>query len=425
MMRNRVLVFPSGAENALEINDAIKYSVHVEVIPGSGRKDYSQLIYENDVRDLPFISDSNFIEKLNTVIEADKIDLIFPTDDSAALFLSKHSSEINARIISADYNTNLICRYKEKTYSLFSKDFFCPKIYKDLLNENEYPIFSKPDVGQGAQGVKLIQTISEHAELIDNDDLLFVEYLPGKEYTIDCFTNKEGQLLFSGVRERAEVKMGISFRCIEAELTPEIKKIADIINNKLKFRGLWFFQLKEDVNGHLKLLEVSTRTAGTMGFFRHKGVNLPLLSIYDALGMNPKIFISDYNIELFRTTKNRYRYDISYDTVYIDYDDTLIINEKVNITLISFIYHCKNKGKKVNLLTKHGTRLHQSLQRHCISPSLFDEIIILKLEDKKSSYINPENSIFIDNWFVERREVNEVTGVPTFDVDTIESLIIN
>src|SRR5690606_20587249 len=125
--------------------------------------------------------------------------------------------------------------------------------------------------------------------LIDNTDIIFVEYLPGKEYTIDCFTNRHGELLFSGARERAEVKMGISFKSIEIELTKEIKLIAQRINDKLNFRGLWFFQLKEDRNGDLKLLEVSTRTAGTMGFFRHKGVNLPLFSVFDALNMDLSI----------------------------------------------------------------------------------------------------------------------------------------
>jgi len=423
-MKKRVLIFPSGAENALEINEAIKHSIHIEVIPGSGRNDYSELIYENDVRKLPFLGYENFIEELNRLIESDNISLVFPTDDTAALYLTENASKINAKIISADYRTNFICRYKKETYALFKDDFFCPALHDELLSENLYPIFSKPDVGQGAQGVQLVKTKAIHEELIGNKDLVFVEYLPGKEYTIDCFTNKHGDLLFSGMRERVQVKMGITFRSKEVELTETVKNIASTINSKLKFKGLWFFQLKEDSNGELKLLEVSTRTAGTMGFFRHKGVNLPLLSIYDALDMDVKIFESKHSIELFRITKNKFKYDFDYTTVYIDYDDTLIINGKINIVLMSFIYQCKNNGKKVNLITKHGTKLHQSLADFSIAPSLFDEIIVLKLEDKKSDYINPEGAIFIDNWFIERREVSLATGIPVFDVDIVDSLII-
>ncbi|WP_417350506.1 ATP-grasp domain-containing protein [Flavobacterium alkalisoli] len=424
-MRKKVLIFPSGAENALEINEAIKYSIHVEVIPASGRNDYSELIYENEVRKLPFLNELNFIEDLNKLIEKDKIDLIFPTDDTASLFLVENASIINAKILSADFKTNLVCRYKKETYTLFKDEFFCPQIYLKVLEEEEYPIFSKPDVGQGSQGVQLIKSKKHHESLIDNNDLIFVEYLPGKEYTIDCFTDRYGELLFSGIRERAEVKMGISFRSREVYLTDEVKQIAEKINSKLGFQGLWFFQLKEDCNGHLKLLEVSTRTAGTMGFFRHKGVNLPLLTIYDALGMDVEIFKYGYELELFRVTKNKFKYGLEYDTVYVDYDDTLIVNGKVNIVLMSFIYQCKNNGKIVKLITKHGSKLHMSLNFYSISPSLFDEIIVLKMEDKKSDYIESHKAIFIDNWFVERREVRLAKDMPVFDVDTVESLIKN
>lgn len=423
-MRNRVLVFPSGAENALEINEAIKYSVHVEVIPGSGRNDYSELIYENPVQKLPFLGAENFITELNKLIEKENIRLIFPTDDTASLHLVERADEIKAKIISADYRTNYICRYKRETYQLFKDEFFCPEIYETTLDDIKYPVFAKPNVGQGAQGVKLIESQDVHKEYLNRDqDLIFAEYLPGKEYTIDCFTDRKGDLLFAGVRERTEVKMGISFRSRQAELTEEVKRIADTINQKLKFRGLWFFQLKEDAQGKLKLLEISTRTAGTMGFFRHKGVNLPLLSVCDALDMDVTINESSYGIELFRTTKNRFKYDFQYDYIYIDYDDTLIVNDKVNIVLMSFIYQCRNNGKKIIVITKHGTRFHKSLAKYAISPEIFDEIIILKMEDNKSDYILQESAIFIDNWYKERKEVSAKRGIPVFDVDIVESLI--
>ncbi|NGM67216.1 ATP-grasp domain-containing protein [Sphingobacterium sp. SGR-19] len=424
-MKNKVLIFPSGAENALEINEAIKHSVHVEVIPGSGRNDYSELIYENKVRQLPFLNDEDFIPELNELIRKEEIKLIFPTDDTAALELTKHRGNINAQIISADYSTNEICRFKSKTYELFKEDSFCPKVFLTVLDDNEYPIFSKPDVGQGAQGVKIVKCREEHRTLKKDRDTLFVEYLPGKEYTIDCFTDRKGKLLFTGARERAEVKMGISFKSYEFPMTDEIRKIAEKINEKLKFRGLWFFQLKEDTEGRLKLLEVSTRTAGTMGYFRHKGVNLPLFSVFDALGMDVTIQKQDFDVTLFRTTVNKYKYGFTYSHVYLDYDDTVIVNGKVNRDVISFIYQCKNNGVKIHLISKHGHHIHQDLRTFCIDPALFDQIICMALEEKKSDYIIEPDSIFIDNWYRERKEVSEKHGIPCFDVDIVKSLIAN
>jgi hypothetical protein len=423
-MRNKVLIFPSGAENALEINEAIKHSVHVEVIPGSGRCDYSELLYENEVNKLPFVDSPEFLTELNKTILNEDIKLIFPTDDTAALVLSKNASNIKAKIISSDYYTNDICRYKVKTYNLFKEEDFCPKIYFKTLENDKYPIFSKPNIGQGSQGVQIIKNQEQHKRLIDNDNIIFVEYLPGKEYTIDCFTNKEGKLLFSGARERAEIKMGISFKTFEFHLTEEIKTIAEKINEKLNFRGLWFFQLKEDKLGNLKLLEVSTRTAGTMGYFRHKGVNLPLFSVFDALDMDVEIRKQNFDVTLFRTTKNKYKYSFTYDCVYIDYDDTVIVNNKVNKEMIAFIYQCKNNGIRVFLISKHGYNVHQSLRNYFIDPGVFDQIITLHLEEKKSDLITEKNAIFIDNWYKERKEVSEKHQIPCFDVDIVNSLIL-
>ena len=424
-MRNKVLIFPSGAENALEINDAIKHSVHVKVIPASGRDDYSELLYENKVRKLPFIDDPNFVYELNYLIEKEDIKLIFPTDDTVSLILSREARNIKARIISSDFYTNDICRYKLKTYNLFRGENFCPEIYTGILENKNYPIFSKPNVGQGSQGVRVITSQKMHKELNADQNTVFVEFLPGKEYTIDCFTNKEGKLLFVGPRERALVKMGISFKTFEYELTNEIKRIAEIINEKLNFRGLWFFQLKESKNGDLKLLEVSTRTAGTMGYFRHKGVNLPLFSVFDALGMDVEIKKQKFNVTLYRTTVNKYKYEFSFSHLYLDYDDTVIINNRVNRDVMSFIYQCKNNGIKIHLISKHGYHIHKNLKSFCIDSGLFDEIIIMKLDEKKSDFIFEKNAIFIDNWYNERKEVLEKHGIPCFDVDIINSLIIN
>jgi hypothetical protein len=60
--------------------------------------------------------------------------------------------------------------------------------------------------------------------------------------------------------------------------------LANKINKKLHFRGVWFFQVKENINGDLSLLEIAPRVAGTMALSRLKGVNLPLMSLFDFSG---------------------------------------------------------------------------------------------------------------------------------------------
>ena len=140
--------------------------------------------------------------------------------------------------------------------------------------------------------------------------------------------------------------------------------------------------------------------------------------------LDVNIEMNDFDIELFRATRNKYKYSFSYKRVYLDFDDTLIINEKVNLDVISFVYQCKNLGKEVHLITKHESDLSETFKKYNIQESLFDSIILLKHEDNKSDFINSDQAIFIDNWFKEREDVKNSCNIPVFDVDTVNSLII-
>jgi hypothetical protein len=58
-----------------------------------------------------------------------------------------------------------------------------------------------------------------------------------------------------------------------------------------------------------------------------------------------------------------------------------------------------------------------------ISELLFDDIIILKQTQNKSSFIQNTNSIFIDDSFAERKEVFDTLKIPVFSLDAVESLM--
>jgi len=207
---------------------------------------------------------------------------------------------------------------------------------KEQVTENDFPLFLKPDVGQGSKGTKKVET---KEELINNlkKDHLILEYLPGEEYTVDCFTNFKGDLLYCSGRSRSRILNGISVNCKEV-IDNEFIELAKKINEKLEMNGAWFFQLKRRNNGELVLMEIATRIAGTMEFQRGYGVNLALLSLYNALEINVSIIKNNYNLEFDRALAGKFKIDIDYDTVYIDFDDTIIINQKVNDNAIAFLY---------------------------------------------------------------------------------------
>ena len=423
MNKVNVLVFPCGAENALEIHASLSYSVLVNVWGGSSVDDHGRFVYENYIGGIPYIQNENFIEEFNSVIQKYHIDIVFPTHDTVALFFAENRDRIHAKVIVSDKETALICREKLRTYHLFKNESFTPEVFHESAHL-EFPVFLKPNIGEGGKNTTIIKDREDFNYFIKKSpELLILEYLPGLELTVDCFTDRKGVLRFIGPRTRTLIKMGISFNSKIHPLTDEIKNIADTINKKLRFRGLWFFQLKQDKIGNFKLLEISTRLAGTMSLYRQLGVNFSLLSVFDVLDQDVEILFNHLPIEVDRCLKNSYILNYTYDYVYVDFDDTIIVNGVVNELMILFLYQCIKHQKKIILLTKHEKIIDETLTQFMICKNIFSEIIHISPDKEKHEYITRLNSVFIDNAFKERKKVKEKLNIPVFDVDAVECLM--
>ena len=419
MSKINVLIFPAGEINSIELHDALASCVNINVYGASSIDRHGSYVFENYISGLPLITASDFFEKFNAIITEKNIDVIFPTHDTVATFLADNADKLKAKLISADKLTSAICRDKQKTYEIFADYDFIPKSYSKI---ETYPVFIKPKEGQGAVGAKLINSDKDVPD-VDLDEYVICEYLPGKEYTVDCLSDKDGNLCFVSPRSRKRIMAGVSVAGEIETLTQEIKNIAEQINKKLSFLGLWWFQIKQDIDGKWKLLEISTRCAGTMALTRARGVNLPLLSVYIAMGYNVSVEPNTYHVTMDSSLIRRYKIDYDYDTVYFDFDDTLTLRGKINLKAIWFLYQCQNFGKKVILLTKHEKEIYETMRSYHIDSELFHKIIHIKPNEKKSDFISPNKAIFVDNAYQERAEVSRTHRIPVFDVDGLDVLM--
>ena len=255
MEKINVLIFPSGAENAINVYDSLKYNIHFELFGLSSKEDHTSYIYDKEHYEIGNynISDKSFFDNINEYIKRHNIKYLIPTHDEIVYFLKKNEKLINCTIIASDVQTCEIAFSKCKTANYFKNESYYPKFYEE--NDNiEYPVFIKPDIGAGAKGTHKIESKEQLLKYVKDKKYLISEYLPGEELTVDCFTNKDGKLLFIGPRTRERITSGVSFKSKTQEVTKEIEEIANSINQKLKFRGLWFFQLKKDKNNMYKLM---------------------------------------------------------------------------------------------------------------------------------------------------------------------------
>lgn len=418
----KVLVFPCGSEIGLEIHKALSWSTYIELFGASSVSDHGQFVYKNYISKMPFIDEHGFIEKLNKIIDKYKIDFIYPAHDSVVLKLSENQDMIRSKVIGSPPETCKICRSKAKTYKKFKSKLLVPQMYEITDEDIQLPVFLKPDVGQGSKGTFVTRTKEEMEILLKKDkSLLILEYLPGREYTVDCFTDRNATLRFVGARERIRIMNGISVDT-KPVLEKKLDMMAQIINSTLKFRGAWFFQVKENKNNEFTLIEIAPRIAGAMALYRNLGVNFPLLSVFDAMDKDVKIYTNKYSIEMDRALINRFKTNLRYKYVYIDLDDTIIFNDNINPFIIAFIFQCKNRGIKVYLFSKHKGNIRKTLCKYNLE-SLFDKILNIHSQEEKSDYISEKSSLFIDDSFSERLKIAEKLKIPVFDTNAIESLI--
>jgi hypothetical protein len=424
-LKKNVLIFPGGTEIGLEIRNSLKDIKEINLYSaGSDVSNHASYVFKNHSI-VPDINIKGWIGALNKILNKYAIDYIFPAHDDIIVALASNSDRIDAKIISSPLSTCLLTRSKTETYNKFKDLIPTPKTFNKIKEIDSFPVFVKPDKGQGSQNsFKINDSELLKALLKSNHEYIILEYLNGKEYTVDCFTDRNKGLLFCGGRERIRTKSGISMD--SKPVDPKINKIfryyANIISQELEIHGAWFFQLKLDSSGIFTLLEIAPRISGTMATHRVLGINFPLLSIYEKEGLNIDLMINNYHLQIDRALVNRYKHDIKYKTVYVDLDDTLILNDRINTELIKFLYQSLNKDCKLILITKSVNITENYLKKWRLA-NLFDEIIFLNNEDSKADHVDPENSIFIDDSFSERKSVFDKHKIPTFDCSMLELLI--
>lgn len=423
--QKRVAVFPAGTEIGLELHQALQYATWFSLFGLSSVEDHSRYVYQNWISGIPFIGQKDFLPRLNRVLREERIDYLYPAHDSALLFLARHREELEARLVAPPLETVETVRSKRNTYRFFHEEDFIPHIYENIEQVEQYPVFIKPDIGQGSQGAAVMYSREEYERIgRGKEELVICEYLPGEECTVDCFTGRDGGLKAVMYRSRDRVRTGISVASRAMEAPEEIVHMARVINARLCLRGGWFFQAKHDANGAWKLLEIAARIAGTSGLTRCMGVNLPLLTLYQAMGGTVSLVKNEMPARVDRALVSRYRVDCRYEAVYVDLDDTLLLRSgRVNGLLLLFLYQAVERGKRLILVTRHAADPEDTLRGCRISRTLFDRIEHVGPGEKKSEVIREREAILIDDSFAERQEVHGRLGIPVFDVDGVESLI--
>ena len=259
-----VLVLPSGTGNAI---CAIKRMKQLSL-------QKSVVVHTADIDELSagrFLGDKfhklehrfeeeAFVDELDAVVDNNSIDLLLPTIDTILELVASRS--FRCHVMVSPIETIRVTRDKLATQEMFPKH--ACHVEDPLGLDVRFPVVIKPRFGSGSLGVYIAKNPKELEFYTDITQNPIVQVLlPGKEYTVDCLSDSEGDLKIAIPRERIATKAGIS---VKTRVTENLYLVdtAVLISSRLRFNGLWFFQMKEDSSGMPKLTEINARMAGGM-----------------------------------------------------------------------------------------------------------------------------------------------------------------
>jgi len=270
-------------------------------------------------------NDPKFVEKILEICRRERPDILVSGVDPELLPLSKAKPEfekLGVRVALSDPKAIEIAQNKFRSYEFFKGSKFIPK-YVMVKNSRDFkkavgalgypqvPVCFKPAFSYGMRGFRILKPdvdrseilfrekplnvyigLSEAVELFENyekkkqlPEILVMEYLEGKEYTVDILL-KDKEPILTIPRERVATKQGISTVAL-IEKNQEVIEIAETIVRKLGLNYNANLQLKYSragSEGTPKLIEVQPRLAGTTIACAGAGANLPYLGLKIALG---------------------------------------------------------------------------------------------------------------------------------------------
>jgi hypothetical protein len=113
MKKMNVLVFPCGSENAGEIAQSLRYSLHINrLIGASSCDDHGRFHFADYIGDVPFISAPEFDSYFREMLVTHKIDVIFATHDTVCEKLAEMDDLAGCYLVNGDRETTRIARRK-------------------------------------------------------------------------------------------------------------------------------------------------------------------------------------------------------------------------------------------------------------------------------------------------------------------------
>ena len=238
---------------------------------------------------VPFSVEDDYWKEVLKVIRKEEIDVIVPTGDADIVHFARNSMmmhDLGVVNFMSNYKNIITCQDKWSFYNHMYVNGLEDLLPKTSDNDRDisFPKICKPRRGSGSRGIELwrskddMKDFSSTENLHYSNDYIYQEYLPGTEYTIDVLCGLYGEVLSVIPRERLQTKAGISSKG-RILRDKKIEESCIKLCESLKVKGPVCIQMKEDVRGEPKFVEINPRLGGGTYFTTLAGVNFMKIMI--------------------------------------------------------------------------------------------------------------------------------------------------
>jgi len=269
---------------------------------------------------VPPVSDENYVESLLEICRKKHVDILIPGISDELLLLCEREEEFKkagTKISISNRQSIEICVNKIRFYDFATENGITMPKYCRVSNLEEFDsaceYLGYPEKGfvikttesSGSRGVRIIDPRKSRADILFNEkpnslfasledvksilleagefpEMMAMEYLPGREYSVDVLADN-GEILYMCGRDSNIVNASIPMDAVLAK-NEEAYEICRKIVKLLRISGNADFDFKFDETGHPVLMEVNPRMAATMAIFKAGGLNLLYLRVKQLLG---------------------------------------------------------------------------------------------------------------------------------------------
>lgn len=230
---------------------------------GSDASDYIALRGKLDAfYKTPLNSDPAYLEIIKKIIRDENIDVVIPisSHDMDLFTLDEIKDLVSpAKMLVMDEKMHQTLHDKQSSKKyLESLGIQTPQLYQNGFFT--YPCVMKPNRSSGSKNIILLENESDYLYWkMKLENFSVFEYLPGKEYTVDCIFDNHGCCVGYNARERVKMNGGgaVISTCVYDEQLPNVIRK---LEKSQRIKGPVNFQYKK-IDGSIVVFDFNTRLA--------------------------------------------------------------------------------------------------------------------------------------------------------------------